>query len=577
MIPQCHNNCNVIFILLQLKAIIQRNSFNPILDNTYSAKSGQNLSDILDNSIHVAVIAMVMFYQLLIFILIISIIAAAYLYFTNVHNNWFSKLTVKSNKKTEAFLISVAVIGIIQSLYIVILDMLAMYYNYRIDSRSMLENFNGELHYVSIMVFLMDIFSYIIVVVLYFIVKSSKCQKKANKTCKYICTFTCTCTCNRNHTSLAITFSCITILVNHFPFITIGYLNDAYHAGSIFIFYVFSFLLLLSVFEILVYTILTKIVPIEYTDIRIICEGSSLTCSLCEQEDGNGDVISNKHSVQDRTIPTATYGTIQDIEQDPQKDTTQCSVKGTNPIESRVQIPPESVKEDFLIVNTEVVLEFEKSTDSTVQVSGELTVRLGKVVTGKITDVCVNFPTEHLNDLKDKRKSLKTDDEFDLQLQLTLNNDSEQISASGKCKNKSLKIEENKLKIAEIGLLNEFNPHCEPCIIASICVIIVCTLLGIIFTAAYLVLIPINRSISDAPNRLIGVYQTIFLLLGIYIGYKTFFKRKISLQSVVENSVKSLSSNKDIDDKRWCSMSKEERLVEFYRSEAEFYKYKKEN
>lgn len=40
------------------------------------------------------------------------------------------------------------------------------------------------------------------------------------------------------------------MFVTHGPLIVIAHLNDAYHAGSIFVFYVVSFLILLIVVEI---------------------------------------------------------------------------------------------------------------------------------------------------------------------------------------------------------------------------------------------------------------------------------------------------------------------------------------
>lgn len=46
-------------------------------------------------------------------------------------------------------------------------------------------------------------------------------------------------------------------------------------------------------------------------------------------------------------------------------------------------------------------------------------------------------------------------------------------------------------------------------------------------TTATLVVIPISRAFSDAPNRLLGVYETVIFVAGAYIAYKGSFKKKI--------------------------------------------------
>jgi hypothetical protein len=81
----------------------------------------------------------------------------------------------------------------------------------------------------------------------------------------------------------------------------------------------------------------------------------------------------------------------------------------------------------------------------------------------------------------------------------------------------------------------------------------------------YFVIIPINRSISDAPNRLIGIYESAIVLVGAFIAYKAFFKAKKYLESSVikrENPI--INPNKKDSTERWKEMSEEEKLAQFY-------------
>ena len=709
---------------MQLKAFIQRNSFNPILDNTYNAKSGKKLDDIIENQVNI--VGVVFAYQLVLILLSI-LLGLLVPYLSNFYQGWYKKLTavaLNKNKTSETLLTTFAGIGVILAIYVLCLNSLAL--NNYLKNSSVLKMISSDLHHITPVIFAFDIIFIVFIIIM------------------CVCDFVSYCRVHEWKTvfSLAIILFCMIILVNHFPFITIAFLNDPYHAGSIFIFYVVSFLLVLSVVELLVLTIVKKINGTRFTDkntniIRIIHKGTYLswrkqtdlkekdtnqnnpkrsclsccskqsdleekgtrtnnpkrsclsccskqsdleekgtrtnnpkrsclsccskqsdleekstkknnpqkTClSCCSKQSNSRSKNAEENSPKAEDLNTKDYYISfaewkveeepacsklksPDLDPKPESDTKQNSAKAsdedtqdtiteldteedpdqnpqvvtnqdanshlkidTRPVTTGSAPNPESSakdnENDLVEVPKGIILEAVDVTVSTV----DLELLRGKVKKGKLWNVQFEVKPDELKKFKQRceeqelSQSHKNGD-FYVAVQLILDN-KKQISADGKCKYESLYVkltkseEPEKLLIKEVELTNSSETLSlrQRCMILPCMVILIClTLFGIVFTAAYLVVIPINGSISDAPNRLIGVYQTIFLLLGIYIGYKTFFKRKISLQYVVENSVKSLSSDKEIDDNRWSLMSKEEKLAEFYKTKAEMIKSRAEN
>ena len=82
--------------------------------------------------------------------------------------------------------------------------------------------------------------------------------------------------------------------------------------------------------------------------------------------------------------------------------------------------------------------------------------------------------------------------------------------------------------------------------------IAIVVLMGMI--TATLVLIPISKALSDAPNRLFGFYQIIIVLIGAYYAYKKLFHKNPSLESVVEET------EENITGKSWKGLSNNEKL-----------------
>ena len=515
---------------MQLKAFIQRKSFNPIIDNTYSAKAGKTLENILDDSKSDDIIRFIYAYHAFVFILIVLLVIFMS-YIGNYHKLWLKKLkkiaeeNVDSQQK-EALLISITVISILITAYILILDILAL--NRYINNRKNNQIISDKLFHVPVAVFVCDaVFALLsavfIIVILFFCYCFYGCVHcRELLSCKVY-----------HYVFLVLIIACqIIIFVTHIPFITIAFINDAYHAGSIFIFYIVSFLLFLSVIEVSYHTYKRMIPICVKKGVKLKLDSSTL------------EILESKDSEE-----------------------TSDSERG-------------------VLLQNPFKLKLRKA--KVTEMNVDITFQDNKVVKGKITNMKIVFDSKHMDDATfETLKNLHSQTQkLRLECTLVLQNKKE-IDASGDCKDCDFKNgdEEDKyiIIIKECELINDSGIMLHDavkdlgknklvfaqtfCIIMSMVILCILTLCGIVLTAAYLVLIPINRSISDAPNRLIGVYNTVFLIIGVYIAYKALFKQKTSLKSVVQNSKASLSNKKN--DQQWSLLSKEEKLAEFYRTRAE--------
>ena len=94
--------------------------------------------------------------------------------------------------------------------------------------------------------------------------------------------------------------------------------------------------------------------------------------------------------------------------------------------------------------------------------------------------------------------------------------------------------------------------------------LIVLALIGL--TTAALVVIPISKAFSDAPNRIVGFYQTAIVVVGVYFAYKGFFKKKPTLETAIKKRIKHIldhGSDKN-KNKKWKRLSKDEKVAAFY-------------
>ena len=75
---------------------------------------------------------------------------------------------------------------------------------------------------------------------------------------------------------------------------------------------------------------------------------------------------------------------------------------------------------------------------------------------------------------------------------------------------------------------------------------------------AAIVVVPISRSLSDAPNRLLGFFQTAIILIGAYLFYKKFFKKKTTIRSVLKTTSENIFNE-------WETKSGNDKLETFYK------------
>ena len=527
---------------MQLKVFIQRKSFNPTIDNTYSAKAGKTLQDILDDSKSEDIIRFIYAYHAFVFILIVLLVIFMSC-IGNYHKLWLKKLKKIAEKnidwqQREALLVSITMISILITAYILILDMLAL--STYINNKQKAQVISDKLFHIPVSVFVCDaifaLLSAVFVVILFFCCCFySKCYfcQQHHCNCFYSCvhcrkSLSCKVYEEQYLFLILIIVSQIIIFVTHIPFIAIAFLNDAYHAGSIFVFYIVSFLLFLSVIEVSYHTY-KRMIPIqENKGIKLKSDDSTL--EILESEDSKE-------------------------------------------------------KSDSVLVQNPFKLKLRKA--KVTEMNADITLQDNKVVKGKLTNLNIEFDSINVDDTMFERfMNLEQTQKLRLQCTLVLQNKKE-IDASGECKIEECDFKKTQDKciiiIKECELINDSGILLHDivkdfgqnklvfvqtlCIIISMIILCILTLCGIVLTAAYLVLIPINRSISDAPNRLIGAYNTIFLIIGVYIAYKALFNQKTSLKSIVQNSKASLSNNKN--DEQWSLLSKEEKLAEFYRTQAE--------
>ena len=85
-------------------------------------------------------------------------------------------------------------------------------------------------------------------------------------------------------------------------------------------------------------------------------------------------------------------------------------------------------------------------------------------------------------------------------------------------------------------------------------------------TSLYFVIIPINKSISDAPNRLVGIYQSGGFLIGVFVLYKLigfFYNSKLNNLEKAIIKCETPLNHKD-SDKSWSDKTNKEKLEDFY-------------
>ena len=81
---------------------------------------------------------------------------------------------------------------------------------------------------------------------------------------------------------------------------------------------------------------------------------------------------------------------------------------------------------------------------------------------------------------------------------------------------------------------------------------------------AALVTIPISKAFSDIPSRLLGFYQTAIVLVGAYLIYQNFFKKRPSIESAIKEREDFIPTKMIRSRGEWEQLSKDEKVEQFY-------------
>lgn len=135
-------------------------------------------------------------------------------------------------------------------------------------------------------------------------------------------------------------------------------------------------------------------------------------------------------------------------------------------------------------------------------------------------------------------------------------------------------VENNALEINEVKLVKQTLHCCPKCsktkcgilitFMFTIPIFIAILLVLIALLTGFLVLIPINNAFTDTPTRLIGIYQSVAVIVGIYIIYKKFFHKTPSIEKVVKKRETHISPEQAANHDNWQQLSENERVTEFY-------------
>ena len=521
---------------MQLKLYVQKQAVLASIDNTYSAKAVNHdlLVDILKNNNKITNIIVSLQCVMIVFVVIIVMTV---MIFQSCSHKWPKRLQQLSTvnkylKKKQAAIIGVAIIGFLFILYIIALDSAALgkrdnplnpavindttgihFKNHSKDNPfTLLYEIPGIVLFFDLLGFL---FSSIMIISslfsMYFNANDDSCQ--CNYTFLYL---------------LLSTLGFICSLVTHLPFIAIAYLNDAYHAGSIFIYYTIIVLISFALIEQLVVSCLKKVFDVHSSDKDIEFKGIWVL------------------------------------------------KKGPLHILSAADIPEKlQIKSGTLEVSSgKVEVNYEK-------IESEITL---SIVSGTLQFIVSDGNNEHLQEgqpIKLDSKKLpvvQQKDNPDLKFTGLTPLPEQKFNVRNVSTNNSkmtVKVGGTILKLKKTGKVQysscTISCGCDVlhtkalwCLITSAVVSFVTlfTLAVVVILTCYFVIIPINRSISDAPNRLVGIYESAIVLIGAYIAYKAFFKAKKYLESSVISRDNPLTDKKSKDE--WKSLSEEEKLAEFY-------------
>ncbi len=596
---------------MQLKAYVQRQSIFPLIDSTYSAKAVNDtiLNDILKgNGKRITAIIVSLPFVMIVIIIIFLIVVIPVCKHTHRWPKMLKKLATFNIylKQKQAVIIGAAIISYLLIAYIIALDIATLVYREnppnsiinKIHHRNGAGNPFTLLYEIPIIVIVLDfVLGVVLCCFLMMLVTSVLfcCDEYGDYSNPYF--FLC----------LSI-FGFVFCIITHLPFIAIAYLNDAYHAGSIFIYYIIVILILFAVVEqVLVFCLSTsKLKPsgeiqlqgskwhFESGELHILAADVDQQEEVEHQSGTNNKLLAMKLSL------------------DTKEDN-----------DNRIKVSQGKVGVHFRSVDSEIVLQIKKGT---FRFKGCKAVIEESKLDGKPKKtkakcgICASEkePKEHKKRLTTFLERLQSERERKIILRdsvlptadvknLIIKSDKKEtetwLTFSGlkpvkgqelklgdiDSTKKTVQIVETELTLQKVGKIrklccrkscttncrilyksfcctmfgtNRVKNDCWSYFFVFIIGVLVLFIIGIVAVlTSYFVIIPINRSISDAPNRLVGIYESAIVLVGAYIAYKAFFKAKKYLESSVikrENPLTRESKDK------WKDMSDEEKLAEFY-------------
>ena len=132
------------------------------------------------------------------------------------------------------------------------------------------------------------------------------------------------------------------------------------------------------------------------------------------------------------------------------------------------------------------------------------------------------------------------------------------------CKPKAIVEEENAGLDQNDAKMHHIHVCQALCPIAATFLMLLCILSTVIIAVCYLVIIPLNGSVSGAPHQLFGFYQSIIIFLGILITYKTLLHKKRNGIKYAIKKKADLDLSKKLKASTWDDLPDEEKNLKFY-------------
>ena len=332
-------------------------------------------------------------------------------------------------------------------------------------------------------------------------------------------------------------------LIIHLPYIMIAFLNDAYHASSVFIFYTIVAFVLFGALELTYGTYQTLLINAENGKHRID------TMALSARD--RVRMLYNGQEV--RCEPTFHF-----------------------PRGTRLKTEFLKVKEQTLDIGS-IVLQAEDYNRFKAHYNEHITGLTIQFVQNEANGEA-NQDDDHLlsTSIPCSFKSVTDDEELRVVIEVPLDTelqvdevDENSCTITFQGEHRSLNVNKGEMVMQGISAtcLKSIKTKIgiKAIFYATIPIFIALLLALIALVTAVLVLIPINNAFSDAPNRLIGFYQSVVIVVGAYLVYKNFFKKNPSIENVVQDRETRLSSESiPEDDDDWQHLSKDERVTKFY-------------